>query len=173
MFNWGVIHFFPIGIVLTPFPAVIATLTALPTPTRACSMLTLLSQGSFISMARSVDSDSLPLLSFVAVMVVKPITLSVSPPLLQGFDDDVLLLWLESLSRTSVTIRRKRGRRTATEAANIPVPGSAVAQMVALIEAARDRQLHARICWSYMVRAYRRHRCCRTTGLSNRPCAWC
>lgn len=39
-----------------------------------------------------------------------------------------------ALVRTSEAILRKRGRRTATEAAMMPVPGSAVAQMVALTE---------------------------------------
>ena len=48
--------------------------------------------------------------------------------------DDLLALYSESLSRTPDLMLRNSGRRIATEAATIPVPGSAVAHRVALTE---------------------------------------
>jgi hypothetical protein len=45
----------------------------------------------------------------------------------------------DNLTRTSDATWRKNGRRMAAEAAMIPVPGSAVAQMVALMDSATAR----------------------------------
>jgi hypothetical protein len=50
----------------------------------------------------------------------------------------------EAFDRTSEAILRKRGRRMAIEAAIIPVPGSAVAHIVALMLVATD--CHVSLC---------------------------
>lgn len=112
--------------------------TAWPTPTRACS--TLVSQGSFNSIERMDCSEILELLPFVVATDVSPITLSVSPLLVMVFHGMVGscldALPVPYFSLTSEYIFRNSGRRIAADAATIPVPGSAVAQIVALIEAA-------------------------------------
>jgi hypothetical protein len=58
----------------------------------------------------------------------------VSPPELKL--PEVVVPYSDIFSRTSEAIWRKSGRRMAMEAAMMPVPGSAVAQIVALIESA-------------------------------------
>lgn len=125
-------HCLRTDIVRTSFPAVITT--ALPVPIRACSMLGLSSHGSFKSMER-IDCLQLFLSSRPAFVTgVNPITLSVSCPSLvqprvRSFCESPLS---DNLLRTPAKILRKRGRRMAADAAMIPVPGSAVAQMTAL-----------------------------------------
>jgi hypothetical protein len=106
-----------------------------------------------------------PLRSFVATDV-SPITLSVSSPLVViDFRGMVGSCFVDTpyLSRTPVYILRKRGRRMATEAATIPVPGSAIAHIVALIEVAGIwLVVYALFVYNHKSEAERPHRGCST-----------
>jgi hypothetical protein len=83
----------------------------------------------------------------------------------------VVALCSESLSLTSVRILRNSGRRMAIEAATIPVPGSAVAQIVAYTASAVSHKLHVR----RVERTITTYRITRRSvrGLSCIPCERC